>query len=154
MLVEKENMKAVTLQVAQENKTGESFWILLDNNRSKIKIEAIYVPQENVTSNNQIKIMYNNVRKQIWIVQEKWKQVLILGDFNAKVVTYIEGNKETMTKRERQLMKVTKNYDFVIVNKEKVVWKGLWNRVQGQERSILDDVLTNSKLLSTISEMI
>ena len=127
---------------------------MLDNNRSKIKIEAIYVPQENVTSNNQIKIMYNNVRKQISIVQEKWKQVLILGDFNAKVVTYIEGNKETMTKRERQLMKVTKNYDFVIVNKEKVVWKGLWNRVQGQERSILDDVLTNSKLLSTISEMI
>ena len=65
MLVVKENMKAVTLQVAQENKTGESFWILLDNNRSKIKIGAIYVPQENVTSNNQIKIMYNNVRKQI-----------------------------------------------------------------------------------------
>ena len=127
---------------------------MLDNNRSKIKIGAIYVPQENVTSNNQIKIMYNNVRKQISIVQEKWKQVLILGDFNAKIVTYIEGNKETMTKRERQLMKVTKNYDFVIVNKEKVVWKGLWNRVQGQERSILDDVLTNSKLLSTTSEMI
>ena len=65
MLVVKENMKAVTLQVAQENKTGESFWILLDNNRSKIKIGTIYVPQENVTSNNQIKIMYNNVRKQI-----------------------------------------------------------------------------------------
>ena len=127
---------------------------MLDNNRSKIKIGAIYVPQENVTSNNQIKIMYNNVRKQISIVQEKWKQVLILGDFNAKVVTYIEGNKETMTKRERQLMKVAKNYDFVIVDKEKVVWKGLWNRVQGQERSILDDVLTNSKLLSTTSEMI
>ena len=77
-----------------------------------------------------------------------------MGDFNAKVVTYIEGNKETMTKRERQLMKVAKNYDFVIVDKEKVVWKGLWNRVQGQERSILDDVLTNSKLLSTTSEMI
>ena len=154
MLVVKENMKAVTLQVAQENKTGESFWILLDNNRSKIKIGTIYVPQENVTSNNQIKIMYNNVRKQIWIVQEKWKQVLILGDFNAKVVTYIEGNKETVTKRERQLMKVAKNYDFVIVNKEKVAWKGLWNRVQGQERLILDYVLTNSKLLSTISEMI
>ena len=127
---------------------------MLDNNRSKIKIGAIYVPQENVTSNNQIKIMYNNVRKQISIVQEKWKQVLILGDFNAKVVTYIEGNKETVTKRERQLMKVAKNYDFVIVNKEKVAWKGLWNRVQGQERLILDYVLTNSKLLSTISEMI
>ena len=32
--------------------------------------------------------------------------------------------------------------------------KGLWTRVQGQERSILDYVLTNSKLLSTVTEMI
>ena len=34
------------------------------------------------------------------------------------------------------------------------VCKELWTRVQGQERSILDYVLTNSKLLSTVTEMI
>ena len=43
---------------------------------------------------------------------------------------------------------------MVIINKEKGVHKGLWNRVQGQERSISDYVLTNSKLLSTVTEMI
>ena len=43
---------------------------------------------------------------------------------------------------------------MVIINKEKEVCKGLWTRVQGQERSILDYVLTNSKLLSTVTEMI
>ena len=43
---------------------------------------------------------------------------------------------------------------MVIKNKEKEVCKGLWTRVQGQERSILDYVLTNSKLLSTVTEMI
>ena len=32
--------------------------------------------------------------------------------------------------------------------------KGLWTRVQSQERSILDYVLTNSKLLSTVTERI
>ena len=79
--------------------------------------------------------MYNNISKQISIAQEERQQVLILGDFNAKVGTYIEGNKPTMTKRGRQLM------------------KGLWTRVQSQERSILDYVLTNSKLLSTVTEM-
>ena len=51
-------------------------------------------------------------------------------------------------------MKMAKNYDLVIINKEKEVCKGLWTRVQGQERSILDYVLTNSKLLSTVTEMI
>ena len=50
-------------------------------------------------------------------------------------------------------MKLAKNYDLVIINKENEVWKGLWSRVQGQERSILDYVLTNSKLLPTVTEM-
>ena len=43
---------------------------------------------------------------------------------------------------------------MVIINKEKEICKGLWTRVQGQERSILNYVLTNSKLLSTVTEMI
>ena len=33
-------------------------------------------------------------------------------------------------------MKLAKNYDLVIINKENEVCKGLWSRVQGQERSI------------------
>ena len=45
-------------------------------------------------------------------------------------------------------------YGLVIINKEKEVFRGLWTRVQGQERSILDYVLTNSKLLSTVAEMV
>ena len=43
---------------------------------------------------------------------------------------------------------------MVIINQEKEVCKGLWPRVQGQERSILDYVLTSSRLLSTVTEMI
>ena len=84
--------------------------ILLDNNRSKIRIEVIYAPQENVTSNNELKIMYNNISKQISIAQEERQQVLILGDFNAKVGTYIEGNKQTMMKGEDNWWKWQKKW--------------------------------------------
>ena len=108
MLALKENIRTVTLEVAQEKEIGQSLWILLDNNRSKIRIGVTCAPQENVTSNNELKIMYNNISKQISITQEERLQVLILGDFNAKVGTYIEGNKPTMTKGGRQLMKMTK----------------------------------------------
>ena len=66
-----------------------------------------------------------------------------MGEFNAKVGTYIEGNKSTVTKGGRQLMKMAKNYNLVIINKEKEVCKGLWTRVQGQERSILDYICPN-----------
>ena len=43
---------------------------------------------------------------------------------------------------------------MVIINTEKKVFKGLWTRVQGKKRSTLDNVLINSKLLSTVTEMI
>ena len=42
MLVVKENIKTVTSEVAQEKEIGQSLWILLDNKRSKIRIEVIY----------------------------------------------------------------------------------------------------------------
>ena len=43
---------------------------------------------------------------------------------------------------------------MLIINKEKEVFKGLWTRMQGQESLILGYVLTKSKLLSTVTEMI
>ena len=43
---------------------------------------------------------------------------------------------------------------MVIINKKREVCKGLWTRVQGQERLISDYVLTNSKVLSTVTEMV
>ena len=73
-------------------------WILLANNSSKIRIGVIYAPQDNVTTNNELKTMYNNISKQISIVQKERQQVLILGDFNAKVGICTEGNKPTVTK--------------------------------------------------------
>ena len=41
---------------------------------------------------------------------------------------------------------------MVKINKEKEICKRLWTRVQNQETSILDYVITNSKLLSTVTE--
>ena len=147
MLAVKENIRAITLEAAEEKETGQSFWILLDDNRNKIRIGVIYAPQEIVISNNKLKIMHINISKQISTGQEERQQVIILRDLNAKVDTYIEGNKSTLTKGGRQLMKVAKNYNLVVINKEKEVSKGLWTKVQGQKRSTLDYLLTNSKLL-------
>ena len=49
----------------QEKETGQSLWTLLDKNRSEIRIGFKYAPQEHVMSNNELKIMYNNISKQI-----------------------------------------------------------------------------------------
>lgn len=81
---------------------------MVDNNRGKIKIALLYAPQENVTANNELKIMYNNINKQISIVQQERQQLLKLGELNAKVATYLEGNNPTATKWGRHLMKMGK----------------------------------------------
>ena len=83
MLAVKENIRTVTSEVAQESETGKILWILVHSNRSKIRIGVIYAPHENVTLNKELKIMYNNIRKQFSIVQEERQQVLIFGNFNA-----------------------------------------------------------------------
>ena len=90
-------------------------WILLDNNRRKIRIGVIYAPQENVTRNNELKVMYYNISKHFLIAQKDKPKVLILGDFSFKVGTYIEGNKPTLTRGGRQLMKMAKKYGLVLI---------------------------------------
>ena len=54
MLAVKENKNSGS-EVAQLKKIGQSLWILLDNNRNKIRIGVIYAPQENVASSNELK---------------------------------------------------------------------------------------------------
>ena len=91
----KENTRIVTLEVFHEKETGQSLCILLDNNRSKVRIRVIFAPQENVISNKELKIMYNNISNQISDVQKKGNKFLYC-DFNARVGRYIEGNKPTV----------------------------------------------------------
>ena len=85
-------------------------WILVDNDRSRLRIGVIYTSQENVTSNNELKIMYNNIIKQISIAQEERQQVLILGDFHTKVTTYIKDT--NIDKREETIDESGKKLGF------------------------------------------
>ena len=85
----------------------------------EVRLERNYIyPQENVTSSNELKIMYSNISKQITTAQEERQKVLIFRDFSAKVNAYIEGNKPKIDKRRETIEESVKNYDLVIINKE------------------------------------
>ena len=43
----RDNIKNINLELTQENKVGQSLWILLTNTRKKIRIGVIYAPQCN-----------------------------------------------------------------------------------------------------------
>ena len=71
----------------------KSLWILLANTKKKITIGVIYAPQEKVTPNNKLKLMYEDIREQIKKRIKEKQQILILEDFNAKIGAAIKGNK-------------------------------------------------------------
>ena len=80
------------------------------------RIDVIYAPQENVTPNNELKLMYEDIREQIKIEKEEKQQILITGDFNAKIGEAIEDNKTQVTKGERQLLKLAISENMIILN--------------------------------------
>ena len=146
----RDNIKNISLELTQENKVDQSLWILVTNTKKKIRVGA---PQENVTPNNELKIMYEDIREQIKIGKEEKQQILILGDFNAKIGAAIECNKTQVTKGGRQLLKLANKGNMVILNTVKEKCKGVWTRVQSEEKSITDYVLTDTTSANTIMEM-
>ena len=122
----RDNIKNISLELTQENKVGQSLWILLTNTKKKIRIGVIYAPQENVTPNNELKLMYEDIREQIKIGKEEKQQILIIGDFNAKIGEAVEGNKTQVTKGGRQLLKLANKENMIILNIVKEKCKGVW----------------------------
>ena len=93
-----DNIKNIGLELTVENKVGESLLILLCFD---LREGAIYAPRANVTSNNELKVMYEDIREMMKIGKEEKQQILILGDFNAKIGAAIEGNKTQVAKGGR-----------------------------------------------------
>ena len=97
--------------------------------------------------------MYESISDQVDIGKEDSQQIFILGDFNAKIGNYIKNNKETITKGGRHLKRLVEKQNLYIVNGESNKCEGLCTREQGEEKSIIDYVITTKKDLNTIKTM-
>ena len=82
--------------------------------------------------------MYENIRRQIKIGKEGKQQILILGDFTAKIGESIEGNKIQVTQGGRQLLKLPRKENLIILNTGKEKCKGVLTTVEGEEKPIAD----------------
>ena len=96
--------------------------------------------------------MYEDFRLLLKIEKEEKQQILILGQFNAKMEAAIESNKTEVTKRRRQLLKLVNKENMIILSTVKEKWKGIWTRVQGREQFINDYVLTDITSANTVKE--
>ena len=80
------------------------------------------------------------------------QQILILGNFNVKIGAAVEGSTTQVTKGGRQILKFTNTENMIILNTVKEKCKGVWARVQGEEKSITDYVLTDATSANTVKE--
>ena len=133
MIAVRNSIKTISVEVNRYDEVGQTLWILLNNQKQKIRTGAIYGPQENVTPNNELKLLYKTIAEQIEIAKEKYQQVLMVGDFNVKIGNHIPGNKETVSKGGRQLKRVIEKYVLNIINANENKCRGKWTKEQGDQ---------------------
>ena len=94
-----------------------------------------------MTPNNELKLLYKTISEQIKIAKGKYQQVLMVGNFNVKIGNHIPGNKETLSKGQRQLKGIMEKYNLNIINTNEIKWE------QEEEISILDYVISGQDTL-------
>ena len=57
----KNNIKTISVEVSSYDEAGQTLCILLNNQKQKIRIRAIYGPQENMIPNNKLKLLYKKM---------------------------------------------------------------------------------------------
>ena len=95
-------MKTITKQGKYVTEVGQTLWILLNNQKKKIKVGVIYPSKESVTLNKELKkiVHINNIRNH---KSKEKDQQSITGDFNAKI-----GNRKHVSSNKRR-KKINKN---------------------------------------------
>ena len=88
----KEQLKTIVAEVNREKKIDQTLWVLLNNQKIQVRMGVIYGPQENVTSNSELKKMYESI--SVYIGKKNNQQIIILGDFNVKIRKYIKKTKK------------------------------------------------------------
>ena len=141
-----------TIIVDMEEKDGDMIWIVIDNHIIKIRIGVIYAPQESRTMISLLKKMYNKITRHVQAAKDNNQNVLIVGDFNAKIGREIKGNTDEISKAGKLLTELADKSELSIIN----AWQetqGLWTRVEKKKRSVLDYLLISKEDEHNIIDM-
>jgi exonuclease III len=139
-----EAIDSICTEVDKEKEGGETFWLTIDNTRIKIRLGVIYAPQESRNKIPVYKKLYKRIENQIEEAKERAQKLLILGDFNCKVGEAIKNNKSEISKSGKLLTKMIEKENLCLINSLDVC-DGLWTRVEGECRSVLDYVLMRNE---------
>ena len=148
-------LKNVVLEASRSKDTDveESIWVVMNNGKISVRIGCIYAPQESRTRVEKLDTMYKNLSKEIKTAEENNQKVFITGDFNCKVGDYIPDNKPVVTVGGKMLLNVIKKYKVKLLNSS-TKCKGIWTRVEGNNKSVLDYIMVKKEDLDNCVDIL
>ena len=148
------DVKSKCIVIEKVSEEYEATWIKLTNkNNIHIKIGNIYAPQECRTKKSIIKKMYRNIKDHITESRMKDERIIITGDFNCKIGKHIMGNREEVSTFGKLLLELASNEEMDILNANSKC-KGMWTRIEGGTKSVIDYVLVQKEDTKYLNEMI
>ena len=99
------SIKTISVEASRYDEVCQTLQILLKNQKQKIRIPAIYGTQENMTTNNELKLLYKTTAEQIEIAKEKYRLVLLIGGFSIKIGNHVPGKQRNSIKRRKTAQK-------------------------------------------------
>ena len=152
-----DTIKAIVVEIEEFTDIGYIKWILINNGKVAIRLGVVYAPQENVTSAQDLKKLYENIQYHAIIAQDERQLLIVLGDFNCKVGEFIKGNTNTVTKGGRLLLKMLRKNNLQLLNSSDNT-KGVWTRVEKKngvvKKSVLDYMVMNEKSYNLTQQML
>ena len=137
----KKCLSNVAVEVGKTKEVYESLWVVIDNGQVKIKVGAVYLPQENETNMEEMGEIYKMMKEEIQEGQKKDQTIILTGDFNCKIGNKeLKGNKAEVTKGGRKLMNLVETENLTIANVSQKC-SGLWTRVENGKQSVLDYII-------------
>ena len=119
----------------------EMLWVKFDKMKIKIKIGIVYMPQESRTKVKILEEIYSTIETEIKDAAEGNYHLLLVGDLNCKIGnSMIKRNTSNITTGGRLLNKMLKRNRLIIGNAQETC-EGLWTRIEGQQKSVLDYVI-------------
>lgn len=149
LIAYKENIKNIVTELEMSIEHYEGTWIEINNGVGKIRIGLVYFPQEN-ESKARITKAYTALSEHISQNKERCDEILVIGDFNAKIG---RGDQHENQSRSGKIMQdFIKSNELVIVNHLEVT-EGRWTRNESGVKSEIDYILSSEKAADVVTEV-
>ena len=79
------NLKHISIIVNESNGKEKMIWILINNNRIKIRIWVVYMLQESRITVKELAECYEKTENEIEKADQDNQHILVVGDFNCEI---------------------------------------------------------------------